>query len=101
MKQTAHRVFIFFLLFLGLTTITCILFRNFDYYALPMEERPFHDRYEELKPSGIETHGYGIIGTVPPVLPLGLPHSKAIFAMSFSNRTISVVPYSNIRAQRS
>lgn len=63
MKQTAHRVFIFFLLLFGLTTSVFILVRNFNYYALPMEERPFHARYEELKPSGIETHGYGIIGT--------------------------------------
>ncbi|MEW5798931.1 MAG: hypothetical protein AB1728_07970 [Bacteroidota bacterium] len=63
MKQTAHRVFIFFLLLFGLTTTAFILVRNFDYYILPLEERPFHARYEELKPSGVETHGYGIIGT--------------------------------------
>lgn len=28
-----------------------------------MEERPFYERYNDLKPSGIESHGYGIIGT--------------------------------------
>ncbi|MBI2427626.1 MAG: hypothetical protein HYV29_02275 [Ignavibacteriales bacterium] len=63
MKQFAHQLFVFFLLFIGLSATLFILARNFDYYILPLEERPFHDRYEELKPSGIETHGYGIIGT--------------------------------------
>jgi hypothetical protein len=40
-----------------------VLARNVEYYFLPMEERPFHERYNDLKPSGIESHGYGIIGT--------------------------------------
>lgn len=63
MNQIAHRIFLFFLLFIGIGTAIVILLRNFDYYSLPLEERPFHARYEVLKPSGIETHGYGIIGT--------------------------------------
>jgi hypothetical protein len=39
------------------------MFRNLDYYLLPQEERPFHPRYDQLKPSGIESLGYGIIGS--------------------------------------
>jgi hypothetical protein len=63
MDQLAHKVFLFFLVFVGLLTSIVILFRNFDYYTLPLEERPFHPRYEMLKPTGFESHGYGIIGT--------------------------------------
>lgn len=63
MNQLAHRLFLFFLIFTGLTTTVVIFVRNFDYYILPKEERPFHPRYETLKPSGVESHGYGIIGT--------------------------------------
>jgi hypothetical protein len=58
-----HRIFILFLLLLGITTIAAILFQNYDYYALSLEERPFHPQYDELKPSGYQSHGYGIAGT--------------------------------------
>lgn len=63
MNQLPHRVFLFFLVFTGLTTTAFIFFSNVDYYTLPKEERPFHPRYETLKPSGMESHGYGIVGT--------------------------------------
>lgn len=63
MNNTVHRIFIIFLVSLGVLSLTAILFRNFDYYILGDEERPFHPRYEELKPSGIESHGYGILGS--------------------------------------
>jgi len=63
MKDVAHRVFLWFLFLITCVTIAGIAFRNFDYYTLSLEERPFHPRYEELKPSGFETHGYGIIGS--------------------------------------
>lgn len=63
MKVNVHALFIGFLFFLGLSSVAAIVFRNADYYTLPEEERPFHERYESLKPSGIESHGYGIIGS--------------------------------------
>jgi hypothetical protein len=63
MKNYAHQVFFWFLFIIGCVTIVSIAIRNFDYYDLPMEQRPFHPRYDELKPSGIESHGYGIVGT--------------------------------------
>lgn len=63
MKEFAHQVFIWFLLFIASVTVLAIALRNFDYYTLSFEERPFHERYDELKPSGIESHGYGIVGS--------------------------------------
>ncbi len=63
MNNTIHRLFVFFLFFLGILSVVFIFIRNFDYYTLPDEERPYHARYDELKPSGIESHGYGIVGT--------------------------------------
>ncbi|MDP1677027.1 MAG: hypothetical protein Q8L88_09180 [Bacteroidota bacterium] len=63
MKDFAHQVFFWFLFFIASVTIVAIGFRNFDFYTLSFEERPFHERYDELKPSGIESHGYGIIGS--------------------------------------
>ena len=64
MKITVHKIFIYFLILIGVLTSVAILIRNFDYYILPIEERPFHVRYETLKPSGTETHGYGIVGSM-------------------------------------
>jgi hypothetical protein len=63
MNNTIHRLFILFLFVTALSSVGIIAFRNIDYYILPDEERPFHVRYDELKPSGIESHGYGIIGS--------------------------------------
>lgn len=63
MKDVAHRVFFWFLFLIASVTVVSIALRNFDYYTLSFEERPFHPRYEDLKPSGIESHGYGIIGS--------------------------------------
>lgn len=63
MNNLIHRLFIFLLFFLGILSLVSIGIRNADYYLLPDEERPFHERYNELKPSGNESHGYGIIGS--------------------------------------
>lgn len=62
MKSPFHRFFVLFLLSIGLFSVGAIMVRNADYYILPNEERPFHPRYDQLKPSGIESLGYGIVG---------------------------------------
>ncbi|MCK9410019.1 MAG: hypothetical protein M0R68_12895 [Bacteroidetes bacterium] len=63
MNSFVHRFFVFLLLSIGLLSIIVIMARNAEYYMLPDEERPFHPRYDQLKPSGNESHGYGIIGS--------------------------------------
>jgi hypothetical protein len=57
-----HRIYILTLMLTAVAAIAAIAFRNLDYYTLSLEERPFDHRYELLKPSGIESHGYGIVG---------------------------------------
>ena len=63
MSNTAHKIFILFLLLIGIVTAVSIFVRNYSYYQLPLDQRPFNQRYDSLKPSGMESHGYGIIGT--------------------------------------
>lgn len=63
MNNTIHRLIVILFFALAILTVCGILFRNADYYLLPQEERPFHARYDQLKPSGMESHGYGIIGS--------------------------------------
>jgi hypothetical protein len=62
MKQLSHSVFVSFLLVLGIVTAVTIWLRNYDYYLTPLDLRPFNPRYEQLKPSGVESHGYGVVG---------------------------------------
>jgi hypothetical protein len=59
----SHRIFVLFLFIAAVSAATAIWLRNSDYYLSSLEERPFHHRYETLKPSGMESHGYGVVGT--------------------------------------
>ncbi len=58
-----HKVFTLFLIMIGLVTAVTIWARNYTYYLTPLQDRPTLARYDSLRPSGIESHGYGIIGT--------------------------------------
>ncbi|NCP84755.1 MAG: hypothetical protein GW823_07635 [Bacteroidetes bacterium] len=37
---------------------------SYDYLTTPLHERPYHDDYEWMKPSGILSHGLGILGSL-------------------------------------
>ncbi len=63
MKDFSHSIFVLFLFIAALSAAAAIWLRNNDYYLSSLEERPFHHRYETLKPSGMESHGYGVVGT--------------------------------------
>jgi hypothetical protein len=63
-KWQGHKLYIVVLTGLALfATVLCGMI-GADYYLTPLEERPFHPQYEELKPSGITSHGYGIVGSL-------------------------------------
>lgn len=61
--ELPHKVFVFFLIIVGTLTALTIWARNYSYYLTPLQERPLYARYDSLKPEGIESHGYGVIGT--------------------------------------
>jgi pheromone shutdown protein TraB len=48
-------------LWIGIAAVT--LARGVEYYATPLQERPFTPGHESLKPSGTIGLGYGVIGT--------------------------------------
>lgn len=62
-KNLPHRVFAFFLLIVGVVTTVTIWLQNYGYYLTPLQLRPTLARYELLRPSGLVSHGYGVIGT--------------------------------------
>jgi len=59
-----RRLYIVMLFVVCLFTTAVLLYRNGSYYVLPETERPYHQKYEQLKPSGIESHAFGIFGSV-------------------------------------
>jgi len=58
----AHKVFVIFLLMVGITAFVGVGIRGVEYYLTPLNERAFRPDYAEMKPSGLYSHGLGIIG---------------------------------------
>jgi hypothetical protein len=59
----AHKVFIAFLIFIGLTAVLAVGINGIDYYSAPVNLRAFNPEHKLLKPSGEFSHGLGIIGS--------------------------------------
>ncbi len=59
----AHRVFVLFLLFVGLTAVLAVGLRGCAYYVAPQQVRAFSADHSSLRPSGTVGHGLGIVGT--------------------------------------
>lgn len=47
-----------------LILVTGPFFYGWEYYLSPLQERPFMEMHDILKPTGIIGHGYGIIGSL-------------------------------------
>jgi hypothetical protein len=58
----AHKVFIIFLLLIGITLLIAVGLHGYEYYLTPIQLRAFSTDHTLLKPSGKLSHGLGIIG---------------------------------------
>jgi hypothetical protein len=58
----AHKIFVIFLVFMGLTAAVAVGLHGYAYYLTPMSERAFRPDYKELKPSSGFSHGLGVAG---------------------------------------
>jgi hypothetical protein len=63
-NRFSHSLFSILLVVIGIATASTVWLKNHDYYLTPETLRPFNPHFNELKPSGLESHTYGIIGTV-------------------------------------
>jgi hypothetical protein len=63
-RKESHSAFGIFLLVLGLTSLAALGIAGWSYYTTPFDLRPFHKDYEMMKPSGVYSHGLGIIGSL-------------------------------------
>jgi hypothetical protein len=71
-KSVGQRVFSAVLLFIWLGVAGGALVWGFQYYATPLQERPFSDLHEQFKPSGLIGQGMGIIGTAMMLIGVGM-----------------------------
>ncbi|MBK7811005.1 MAG: hypothetical protein IPI50_07160 [Saprospiraceae bacterium] len=64
MTEKTHKLYINTLISITLAVTLYLIYDGFSYYFTPLEERFYHDKHANLKPSGFAGHGYGIIGTI-------------------------------------
>ncbi len=64
MTKTIHRTYISLLVLTEIAVLAYLIYKGYDYYKIPLEERPFSEVHKTLKPGGVLGHGYGIIGTL-------------------------------------
>ncbi|MBV6511284.1 MAG: hypothetical protein FMNOHCHN_00764 [Ignavibacteriaceae bacterium] len=64
MNKTLHRIYIASFFVAGIASLILLIWYGYDYYRLPLTERPFSPDHSSLKPSGEVGHGLGIIGTL-------------------------------------
>lgn len=62
LENLAHKVFIFFLVFVISGAVLSLGLRGCGYYLTSVPERPFRADYESMKASGDYSHGLGILG---------------------------------------
>ncbi len=64
MSKITHTILITAYLSIILFSILFLIFYGQSFYITSISERPFHEQYELLKPSGYLGHGLGIFGTL-------------------------------------
>ena len=64
MNKWIHHLYIATLVIIEIVVFVLLVHKGYDYYKLPLEERPFSEVHKALKPGGMLGHGYGIIGTL-------------------------------------
>ncbi len=72
MRSTLHTLYTLLLVAAFLIASVVIGVRGCGYYLTPLDERPFHAQYDTLKPTGIEGHGYGIVGSCFLIVGVGI-----------------------------
>ena len=58
----AHKIFVIFLVLVGLGAALAVGLHGYAYYVTPLSERAFLPEYKELKPSSTYSHGLGVLG---------------------------------------
>ncbi|MCF8301722.1 MAG: hypothetical protein K9I94_00500 [Bacteroidales bacterium] len=71
MSKGTHRAYIFTLSAIVLIILAWLIYTGQDYYQVALKERFYHDDHQQLKPSGVFGHGYGIMGSLALLIGVG------------------------------
>ena len=63
-KEAGHRIRVILACAASIVLVASIAIYGANYYILPLEQRPFSDKHELLKPSGTIGINLGVLGTV-------------------------------------
>lgn len=63
-KEFGHRIRVAIAAAASVLTVAAIAIYGAGYYLLPLDQRPYSDKYELLRPSGIIGINLGVLGTV-------------------------------------
>jgi hypothetical protein len=63
-KETGHRIRVALAMAASIVLVAAIAIYGADYYLLPLDQRPYSDKYELLRPSGLIGINLGVLGTV-------------------------------------
>ncbi len=64
MRKKLHTLTLFIYFSAGFFALLYFSINGWDYYKLSLEDRVFHPKHLDLKPSGLIGHGLGIIGSL-------------------------------------
>lgn len=82
------RVLLITMYVLGISTAAAIVYYGWDYYSLPLPDRPHDDLHAILKPGGLWGHGMGIAGSSLVIL---------MFLYSVRKRELCCVRFGSMR----
>jgi hypothetical protein len=63
-KDRGHKIRVWIAVLTSVVFLSALTIYGADYYLLPVNERPFSDKYELLKPGGVIGLKLGILGTI-------------------------------------
>jgi hypothetical protein len=75
-SKKIHTAYVLCLFGVGIIATIVLGIHGASYYLSPEVDRPFHQQYDELKPTGFTGHGYGIVGTAMVVIGVILYSSR-------------------------
>ncbi|HAF28096.1 MAG TPA: hypothetical protein DCG75_03515 [Bacteroidales bacterium] len=72
MSKNVHKIYLLLLTIIVLLALVVIVYKGFTYYETGIEDRFFHPKHADLKPSGYTGHGLGIFGSLAMIIGISL-----------------------------
>ena len=88
MRSRLFKIFLVHLYIGSFVALGYVLYQGWDYYVLPLMDRPYAEGHALLKPGGLWGHGYGVVGSTMILL---------LFLYSVRKRNVLGIRFGKIR----